>query len=157
MKLMTTLFILSMVSATAMAQSIKTLTLDSPSELVSIKLMVKAGSAHDPVGREGLATLTARLVLEGSYGDAKSPVTKEMLADMVRPWGSGALPSVMVEKETATFSFLVPKGAMREYVQKVLQPMFARPLFAKPELDRIRKDLETYIKSSIRYENIELF
>lgn len=96
--------ILSLLSTTLiMAQSIKTIVLDSPSELIQLKIMIRAGSAYDPKGLEGLAYLTARMMLEGSYGDPKAPVTKEQLADIIRPWGSGAKPSLRLEKETATF------------------------------------------------------
>lgn len=156
MKLISTIIILLVGTPFAMAQPIKTIVLNSPSELVHLKIMIKAGSALDPPGLEGLASMTARLMLEGSYGDPKKPVTKEQLADIVRPWGSGAKPTVRVEKETATFSMLVPRSAFAEYVRTVLRPLFTQPLFAQDELDRIRKETETLIRSTLRLENTEL-
>jgi zinc protease len=151
-----TITLLFLATTLAMAQSMKTIVLDSPSELVHIKIMVKAGSAYDPEGLEGLASLTARLMLEGSYGDPKKPVTKEQLADIVRPWGSGAKPTVRVEKETATFSMVVPRSVFSEYVRTVLHPLFTQPLFAQEEIDRLRKETETLINSTLRLENTEL-
>lgn len=140
----------------ASAQQIRTIVLDGQSELVKVKIMVKAGSAFDPAGKEGLAALTSRLVLEGSYGDPKNPVTKEMLSDLVRPWGSNARPSVRLEKETATFSLEVPREAFAQFADRVLKPMFSQPLFAGEELDRIRKETQTTIASTLRLENTEL-
>lgn len=140
----------------AMSQNVKTIILDTPSELVQIKVMMKAGSAYDPPGFEGLASLTARMLLEGSYGDARKPVTKEMLADILRPWGSAAKPSALVEKETATFSFAVPVEVFGEYASKVMRPLFNQPLFADGELQRIKRETETMINSTLRLENTEL-
>jgi predicted Zn-dependent peptidase len=57
------------------AQTPKVVTLGSPAPLVEIKVMVKAGSAADPEGLEGLANLTGQMLIEGGYGDQK-PVTK---------------------------------------------------------------------------------
>ena len=148
------LFVLS--TTFIMAQSIKTIVLDSPSELIQLKIMIRAGSAYDPKGLEGLSYLTTRMMLEGSYGDPKAPVTKEQLADIIRPWGSGAKPSVRLEKETVTFSLSIPRAAVAEYAGKVLKPLFSQPLFAQEELDRIRKEVETLISSTLRLENTEL-
>ncbi len=156
MKTLILLFLTVLMTASTMSQQIKTIVLDTPSELVHVKIMIKAGSAYDPVGQEGLASLTARTLLDGGYGDPQHPVTKEKLADIVRPWGSQAKPSVLVEKETATFSFVVPKEAFGEYAAKVLKPLFTQPLFAEAELDRLRKETQTFIASTLRMENTEM-
>lgn len=135
---------------------IRVVAIDSPAPLVQIQINVRAGSADDPQGYEGAAYLTAKMLLEGSYGDPQAPVTKEKLAEITRPWGSGAKPSVRVAKETTTFYISVPREVLPEYVRTVLQPLFTRPLFAPQELDRIRKETAEHISSSIRYENTEL-
>lgn len=149
-------FITSVLSSVTTAQRIEIITHDVPSELVQVRIMVKAGSAHDPKGLEGLAYFIARMLLEGSYGDPKKPVTKEMLADIVRPWGSKAKPSVRVGMETTTYSFTVPREVFVEYTEKVLKPLFTQPLFAEAEVERIRKETETYIASTVRLEQTEL-
>jgi zinc protease len=143
-------------SAPAANAAIKMIVLDSPSPLVQVKIMVKAGSAADPAGYEGLAYLTARLLLEGSYGDPKAPVTKEKLAEIVRPWGSAAKPSVRVDKEATTFSIMVPREAFKSFNEQVLSPLFTQPLFAVAELDRIRQETLEYVSSSLRFENVEM-
>ena len=93
----------------AAADGPKVVTLGSPAPLVEIRVMVKAGSAGDPEGLEGLANLTGQLLIEGSFGHAKKPVTKDALAELTRPWGSGAYPQVNVSKEVTVFSMTVPK------------------------------------------------
>lgn len=130
-------------------------TVDSASPLVEVKVMVKAGAAADPAGQEGLAYLTARMMLEGAYGDPKNPVTKEKLAEMTRLWGEASLPTVRVDKETSTFSMTVPRAAFREYLDKVLRPLFTQPLLQPAELDRLRNETIESISSELRYEDVE--
>jgi zinc protease len=144
------------VPLTAEAQEARLLTVDSSSPLLEVKVSVKAGSALDPEGLEGLGYLTARLLLEGGYGDPKKPVTKEQLAEITRPWGEGAYPRVRVAKEIATFSFTIPREVFTAYVARVLQPMFTQPLFDPAELDRLRKETLEEIRSNLRFEQIEL-
>lgn len=140
----------------APAQSVRVVTLDSPAPLVVVKVMVRAGSAHDPAGLEGLAYLTARMLIEGSFGDPKNPVTKEHLAEITRPWGQGALPTVQVGKETTTFSMTVPREVLPRYIAQVFRPMFTQPLFDARELDRLRAETLTTLRSNLRLEQIEL-
>lgn len=131
-------------------------TVDTPAPLVTVRIMVRAGSADDPKGSEGLAHLAGRLLIEGSFGDPDAPVTKEALAELTRPWGSGAYPEARVSKETTTFSMLVPRELLAEYVEKVLGPMFTRPLFDGEELARLREEALQRLRSDLRLEQIEL-
>ena len=137
------------------ARAQQLVTLRSQSPLLELKLMVKAGSAHDPAGREGLAYLTARMLLEGGFGDPEAPVTKEKLAEITRPWGELAMPRVRVGKETTTFSATVPREVYEEFLRQVWGPMFTRPLFVADELERLRKEVSVFVSSELRYENAE--
>lgn len=129
--------------------------IQSPSPLMDIKIMVSAGSAYDPPGKEGLAYLTGRLLIEGAFGDPVNPVTKDKLAEMVLPWGSGAYPDVRVARETTVFSMKVPLDALDDYIENILKPMWTRPLFKKEELERLRNETIQLIRS-VRLEQIEL-
>ncbi|HUU12293.1 MAG TPA: pitrilysin family protein [Terriglobia bacterium] len=142
--------------STAAAQEARLLTVDSSSPLLEVKVSVKAGSALDPEGLEGLGYLTARLLLEGGYGDPKKPVTKEQLAEITRPWGEGAYPRVRVAKEIVTFSFTIPREVFDEYLSQVLRPMITQPLFNPAELDRVRRETLEEIRSNLRFEQLEL-
>lgn len=129
--------------------------IDSSSPLYEIKIMVRAGSADDPRGREGTAALVASALLEAGFGDPDDPVTKERLADITRPWGSRALPSVLADKETTTFSVTVPRDAFADFVDRILRPMFTRPLWRADEIDRLRREALVDIRSRLRLENQE--
>lgn len=139
----------------AAAQAPKVVTLDSPAPLLNLKVMVKAGAAADPQGLEGLAQLTGRMLIEGGFGDPKHAITKDKLAEITRPWGGGAYPEVDVTKEVTVFSMTVPKEVLGTYVQQVLRPMFTQPHFTPAELDRIRAESLTFLRSG-RLEQIEL-
>ena len=130
-------------------------TLPSESPLYVIRIMVRTGSAYDPAGKEGVANLAARMLIEGGFGDPKTPITKDKLADITRSWGDAALPRVSVDKEATTFSMTVPRDSVTEFIARVLKPMMTRPLWLAPELDRIRRESLTDIRSSLRFEDEE--
>jgi len=131
------------------------ITIASPAPLYHVQIMVRAGSADDLVGKEGTANLVARALIDAGFGSPKNPVTKERLAEITRPWGSAALPSVMVDKQTTTFRMLVPKDAFPQFVNQVLRPMFSQPLFDAKEIDRLRAESLTAIQSRLRFEEQE--
>src|SRR3989304_3403445 len=97
------LFTLTLTTGPALAADAPpVVTLDSAAPLLEIKVMVKAGSAADPAELEGLAYLTAESLIEGGFGDLRQPVTKEKLAEITQPWGSGPYPVFSISKETPT-------------------------------------------------------
>lgn len=137
------------------AGALNVVSLDSKAPMVNIKVMVKAGSAQDPEGLEGLAALTAALLVEGGFGDPAQPVTKERLAELTRPWGSAAYPSVSVSKEVTVVSFTVPREFALRYVDEVLGPLLSKPLFDAKELERLRGESLQALRSGLRLEQIE--
>lgn len=144
----------SSASSGASAPGPRILTIDSPSSLIAIRIGVPAGSAQDPPGKEGLASLTAQMLLEGSFGDPSRPTTKEELAEITRPWGQKARPEVLLAKETTTFAMTIPEERLPEFLERILKPMFSRPLFAPAELDRIRSEHRVEL-SQVRFESQE--
>ena len=129
-------------------------TLDSPSPLVVMKVMVRSGYTADPAGEAGLANLVAEALIEGGFGKASDPVTKEELAEITQPWGDGAMPGAQVSGRTTTFHMTVPRDVLDRYLNEVFVPMFTQPLFQDAELDRLKNEMNAAI-SSIRYENLE--
>ena len=127
---------------------------DSRAALVPVRVVVGAGSAQDPKGLEGVAALTAELLIQGSFG-AKTVVDKDRLAELTRPLGSEAYPSVSVGKETTVFTMLVPRDGFDRYVDEILAPMLNAPLFDAKELDRLRQESLQAIRSRLRLEDIE--
>jgi len=153
--LLTLLLSLGLAATAAAANAPQVVTLDSPAPLLEIKVMVKAGSAADPQGLEGLAQLTAGALIEGSFGDPQDPITKDKLAEITQPWGSGAYPDVRVAKETTTFSMTVPREVLDAYLEQVLEPLFTQPLFAAAEVERLSAETLEQLRST-RLEQIEL-
>lgn len=134
---------------------VKLVTINSPAALYEVQIMVNAGSANDPAGKEGTASLVADALVEGGFGDPNNPTTKEKLADITLPWGDAATPSVRVDKQTTTISVTVPRDVFPAFVQQVLKPMLTQPLFQQAELDRLRKESLTAIQSGLRLEQQE--
>src|SRR5438477_6967665 len=139
--------------AAAMAGNI--VSMPSPSPLYQIQIMVRAGSANDPAGKEGTASLVGDALIEGGFGSAKAPVTKEKLAEITRPWGDAALPQVRVDKQATTISVLVPKENLQQFLAQVLRPMLQQPLFDAKEVDRLKKEALVNIQSRLRFEQQE--
>ncbi len=131
------------------------ITVPSTSPLYELKIMVHAGSGDDASGKEGTANLVARGLVEGGFGDAKSPVTSQRLAEIVRPWGERAFPTVRVDKQATTFSMAVPREAFAQFTEQVLKPMFTRPLWMESEMERLRRDQLAHIQSGLRFEDQE--
>jgi len=130
--------------------------LPSPSPLYQIQIMVRAGSANDPAGKEGTASLVGDALIEGGFGNPKAPVTKEKLAEITRPWGDAALPQIRVDKQATTISMLVPKESLQAFLAQVLRPMLQQPLFQEKEVDRLKKEALVNIQSRLRFEQQEL-
>jgi zinc protease len=124
--------------------------------LYEVQIMVRAGSADEPAGKEGVAALAAQMLIEGGFGDPRNPVTKERLAEITRPWGGAARPTVQVEKQVTTFRMTVPRDVFPQFVRQVLRPMFQQPLWTAAELDRLRRETLVSIESQIRFEQQEL-
>jgi len=130
--------------------------LPSSSPLYAVRIMVRAGSADDAPGKEGTASLVAQMLIEGGFGDPKSPVTKEKLAEITRPWGEAATPDVLVDKQSTTFMMRVPADALPRFLARVLRPMMNQPLWLPAELDRLRRETLVQIESNLRLEQQEL-
>ncbi len=139
------------------ALALPIVTVDSKAPLLKIKVMIRAGSAQDPEGLEGLAALTGMLLRDGGFGDPAHPVTKEKLADLTRAWGSAAYPTTQVTKEVTVVHFSVPRELAGQYIDQVLGPMLTRPLFDAAELARVRGETLQELRSGLRLERIEDF
>jgi zinc protease len=125
-----------------------------PSAQYAIKIMIMAGSADDPAGKEGVASLTAHALIEAGFGDPKNPVGPTKLAALTRSWGSQAIPTVAVDKQTTTFSMVVPEEGLSRFVAIVLKPMFSRPLFEPGQIERLRLEALAAIQHDRREQEL---
>lgn len=143
----------STTAAAAMSENMVVMPSSSP--LYQVQIMVLAGSANDAEGKEGTANLLAQSLIEGGFGGARRPVTKERLAEITRPWGDRALPQVRVDKQTTTFSMTIPRDSFPQFLNQVLRPMFQRPLLLPAEVERLRKEALVNVQSRLRLEQQE--
>ena len=132
----------------------RVVTLDSRAPLVTMRVMITHGSTSDPAGKEGLAAITADAITDGGFRGANGVVTKEQLAELTNPWGSGARPTVFTSSRTTTFFFTAPRDVIGRYVTEVLGPMLTQPVFEAEEIERLKNETVSQI-SSIRSEDLE--
>lgn len=149
-------FAISVICVSVPLAALETVTLGSKGPLVDVKVMIKAGSRHDPAGKEGTAALAGELLVEGGFGDPKAPVTKDALTELTRPWGTLARPRAHTSKETTVISATVPQEKLAEFARKVLVPMLTKPLFDSKELERVRGEALQGLRSGLRFEQIEM-
>jgi zinc protease len=132
----------------------RVVTLDSRAPLVSIRVMITHGSTSDPANKEGLANLVSDAMTDGGYRNGSTTITKDRLAEMTMPWGSGARPTVATSARATTFFFTAPREVIGKYITDVLRPMLTAPVFAAEEIDRLKNETLSQI-SSIRSEDLE--
>ncbi|HEU4522727.1 MAG TPA: pitrilysin family protein [Thermoanaerobaculia bacterium] len=140
--------------AAYMAGEPRVTTVDSRAPLVTIRVMVTRGSASDPAGKEGLASMVADMITDGGYRGAGGIVTKEQLAEMTMPWGSAARPSGFASTRATTYYFSAPRELAGRYVQDILRPMLNEPVFEADELERLKTEHLSSI-TQMRTTNLE--
>ncbi|RYE85613.1 MAG: insulinase family protein, partial [Myxococcales bacterium] len=108
--------------------------------LVSMTLAFRAGSAHDPSGKEGLSRATARMLRRGGAGLSPSQIEESV----DRLGGSFSADSGF--GWTAVGAEVLGRNAeaMAELVSKVI----ARPDFDENELGKLRREIEAGIVES---------
>ena len=87
-----------------------------------ITIAIRAGSAHDPVGKEGLAALTARMLREGGAGDRTPEAVDRLLYRL------GTDVDVVVGKELVTLRAKVLTEDLAP-IASLLADMFTRPMW----------------------------
>jgi len=115
---------------------------------VSYRIMFFAGSQYDPPGKEGLAALTARMIVEAS---TKQHSYEEIL-DLLFPMAGGYEASCSVE--TVVISGRIHKDYVAAFQPLLLQAI-VEPAFDEEELKRIRSDMISYLENTLRYSSDE--
>ncbi len=106
----------------------------SPLPQLVVKLVFKAGSAHDPAGKEGLAELSATMIARGGSTARSLDEIDRTLFPMAGEFSS------YTGKETTTFTFSIHKDNWRRYFETVL-PQLLDPGFREDDFRR-NKDLQ---------------
>lgn len=136
--------------ATAGAPAIELITLPSPgSPLVAVRLLFRAGSIHDPPGREGLAALTALML--GEAGTRERSYSE--LGDALYPMATSI--DVDTDREVTLISGIVHRDTLDLYTDLLCEAVLS-PGFAAADLERNRERLLAALTSSLRATNDEL-
>lgn len=114
----------------------------------SVLAWVKVGSQDDPVGKEGLAMVTATLLAEG--GTTRMPYAK--ILETLYPMAAGY--SASVDKEMTVFSGLAHRDHGGRFADLFVDAL-ARPRFDPQDFERIRSTLVSYLENTLRFSSDE--
>lgn len=105
--------------------------------LVSMTVAFKAGSAHDPVGKEGLARASSRMIRRGGAG--MTPVQIEEAIDRL----GGDFSADVGFGWTAVSADVLGRNA--ETMAELVGKLVAGPAFEPTELDKLKREIEAEI------------
>ena len=125
-----------------------TVLLPNRSPLVSFRILFMAGSASDPQGKEGVASLTAAMLAEGG-SRAK---TYSEITDAMYPMATSF--SWQVDKEMTVFSGTTHVENLDKYYS-LIRAMLIDPGFREDDFTRLKEDAINYLKTSLRGGNDE--
>lgn len=118
------------------------------SPLIAFRIAFLTGSAHDPQGKEGAATLTASVLSDG--GTAKNEY-KEIL-NRLFPMAAGY--SSQVDKELTVFVGVVHRDHLNGYYE-LLRDAILSPGFKQEDFERLKTDQLNYVTKTLRFSNDE--
>ncbi len=116
--------------------------------LVAFRFVFRAGSQSDPVGKEGLAALTAAMVAEGG---TRSRTYEQVLAAF---YPMAATLDAACHKEVTVFSGLVHRDSVDAYLNLAAE-MLTQPRFAPEDFERLRNEALDYVTKYLRGNNDE--
>jgi zinc protease len=125
-----------------------TVLLPNRSPLVTFRILFMTGSAYDPKGKEGLASLTAAMLAEsGSRAKPYSDITEAMYPMATSfEW--------QVDKEMTVFSGSTHLDNLEKYYS-LIREMLLDPGFREDDFKRLKEDAINYLKTSLRGGNDE--
>ena len=115
---------------------------------VRVKLLFRAGSAHDPAGKEGLATLAAAMIAEAGSRERRIDEIRQVLFPM-----AGSL-DAQVDKEMTTFTASVHRDNWGAFSQ-VAMPMLLDPGFREEDFRRLKDAQHNALAVDLRSNNEE--
>src|SRR5215471_19004765 len=141
------LALLSTASAAAPTK-ISSVLLPGSSPLVTFRILFMTGSAFDPPGKEGLASLTASMLAEGGTRS----MSYDQIVQALYPMASSV--NAQVDKEMTVFSGTTHIENLDRYYA-LLKDMLLDPGFRPDDFKRLRDDALNFLKVSLRESNDE--
>jgi zinc protease len=118
------------------------------SPLVDMRLVFRAGSADDPPGKEGLATLTARMVTQAG----SRALTYQQIQQALFPMAAGF--GASVDKEMTTFAGKVHRDNAERWYD-IIAGQLLDPGFRPEDFTRVKTSLINNIRVDLRGNNDE--
>ncbi|MBI5325041.1 MAG: insulinase family protein [Ignavibacteriae bacterium] len=115
---------------------------------VSFRIWFKVGSQNDPKGKEGIAELTANMLVSAST----QTHSYENLLDLLYPMASGY--DAKVDKEMTVISGRTHKDNLKEYTE-LLTDAILKPAFKEEDFTRIKEEMLNYIEKELSYASDE--
>ena len=116
---------------------------ETASPFVALNIWVKSGSAADPKGKEGLASLTASLL----SGGATKADSLEAILEKLYPMASGY--SAAVDKEMSNFTGRVHRDHLDAYYA-LFRNALLTPAFAEADFNRIKAQRLNFLERTRR-------
>jgi len=120
----------------------------SASPLVSFRFLFMTGSASDPAGREGVASLTAALLAQGG----SSRMRYEEIVEAMYPMATSF--TWQVDKEMTVFAGTTHVDNLEKYYSLV-RDMLLDPGFREEDFRRLKTNAVNFLKVSLREGNDE--
>ena len=115
---------------------------------VRVKLLFRAGSAHDPAGKEGLAALAAAMVAEAGSRERRIDEIRQALFPIAGSFDA------QVDKEMTTFTASVHRDNWPAFAQ-VVMPMLLDPGFREEDFRRLKDAQRNALAVDLRSNNEE--
>ncbi|MEP6470755.1 MAG: pitrilysin family protein [Acidobacteriota bacterium] len=115
---------------------------------VNFKLLFTVGSAHDPAGKEGLATLSAAMVAEAGSREMRIDEVNKALYPMAGSFGE------QVDKEMTTFTGSIHRDNWKPFLDVVL-PQLLTPGLRPDDFQRLKDGQLNSLKEDLRSNNEE--
>jgi len=122
--------------------------LPNSSPLISFRLLFNVGSASDPKGKEGLATLTAKMISDGG----SRSMSYEEIVNAMYPMATSF--SSQIDKEMTVFIGTTHLDNLQKYYQ-IISDMLLNPGWREDDFKRVREDAINFLKISLRGNNDE--
>lgn len=140
--------LLTMTLSRAATNDFEILARPSASPLVTFRILFRTGAAYDPVGKEGVASLTAAMLAEG--GTEK--LSYDEILKRMYPWATSF--SWQVDKEMSVLIGTTHIDNLTKYYS-LIREMVLTPGFRDEDFQRLKADAINFLKVSLREGNDE--
>lgn len=121
---------------------------NAASPFVTFRIWIRAGSANDPAGQEGLAQLTGSLIGRGGTRANAYDAILQKLFPMAADY------SVSVDREMTVLEGTVHKDH-RDAFYALIRDALTAPAFDPGDFERLRTDQANYLENGLRYGDDE--